>query len=98
MEYEGIGTTEYRLEEEESEIREAIEAGRRYKIAAEVWREFLANRREEIVRLFEADTVMSADIEASLAELRVMKKFRDMSWKMIDLGDLAERRLSEIGS
>lgn len=83
---------------DDEEIRDAIEKGRKYKIAAEVWQEFLMNRREEIIRDFESGLFCRGDdfIE-KLMELQVMKKYRDMSQMMIDLGEIAERKMSENG-
>ena len=39
-------------ERQEAELREAVEKGRRYKIAGEVLKEFLDDRRDEIIRAF----------------------------------------------
>lgn len=83
---------------EEAELREAIEAGRRHKIAAEVWSEFLDDRRFEILRLLEQNVCYSSEeLQAFATELRVIRKFQDMSDKMIALGEIAEERMNEIG-
>lgn len=82
---------------EEEELREAIESGRRHKIAAEVWNEFLESRRIEILKAFENAPIPDDVTRDLLAELRVMKKFRDICTKMIGLGEIAEERMNEIG-
>lgn len=88
----------YSLDDEQA-IREVIEKGRRYKIAAEVWREFLNDRREEIIRNFEVGNYGADNnrFNETLAELRVIKQFRDMSESMIAAGELAEEELREYG-
>ena len=82
--------------DDEAELREAIEQGRRHKIAAEVLKEFLYSRREEIIREFEGKCLEDGAVYDKLAELRVMRKYQDMSAKMIALGEIAEERISEI--
>lgn len=80
----------------EEELREAIEAGRRYKIAGEVWREFLTNRREEIIRDLEYGHYKGMNEEMlneELAELRILRKYQDVGNMMIDAGVLAEREM-----
>ena len=90
--------TMYSLDDVEG-MREVVERGRRYKIAAEVWREFLNDRREEIISNFEIGNygVNNDKFNETLAELRIIKKFRDMSTAMINLGEIAEEDLREYG-
>lgn len=90
-------TTTYSGDGELDELRQAIETGRKHKLAGEILSEFLANRRDEIVQDFETGAVTSRNAEDFLAELRVMKKFKNMCKKMISLGEIAEERMSEIG-
>ena len=86
-------------DEHEAELREAIETGRRYKIAGEVLKKFLDERREEIILNFEENMFISNnDICDMLSELRVMKKFRNLCNTQIDIGELAEKELSENGN
>ena len=33
----------------------------------------------------------------AISELRVMKRFKDMARKMVQLGEIAEERINEIG-
>lgn len=85
-------------EDDAEELRQAIEAGRKHKIAGEVLTEFLDNRREDIVRDLEAGTCMSPEVvSSSLAELRVMKLFRSVASQKIQLGEIAEERMKKIG-
>lgn len=80
-----------------SELRNAIEAGRKHKIAAEVLGEFLDGRRAEIVRTLEDRPRAEDYVINTLAELRVMKQFRRVMENMIQLGEIAEERMNEIG-
>ena len=84
-------------ERQEAELREAVEKGRRYKIAGEVLKEFLDDRREEIIRAFE-NGIYAGDIKEPLSELRIMKRFRSLCQTQIDIGELAEKELTEHGS
>ena len=84
-------------ERQEAELREAVEKGRRYKIAGEVLKEFLDDRREEIIRAFESG-IYGDDISEPLSELRIMKRFRSLCQTQIDIGELAEKELTEYGS
>lgn len=79
------------------ELREAIEQGRRNKIAGEVLNKFLSNRREDIIRDFETGVITGGNALDAISELRVMKKFKDMARKMVQLGEIAEERMNEIG-
>ena len=90
-------TTMYSGDGELSELREAIEQGRRNKTAGEVLNDFLMNRREDIIRDFETGAVTGGNALDAISELRVMKKFRDVARKMIQLGEIAEERMNEIG-
>lgn len=93
-----LRTAEYNEDDRrQDELREAIETGRRYKVAGEVLKEFLYDRREEIVRIFE-NRLYGDDVSMELAELRIMKRFRNLCQTQIDLGELAEKELSEYGS
>ncbi|MBR1438513.1 MAG: hypothetical protein IJ587_08245 [Synergistaceae bacterium] len=78
----------YQLEEDEDELRQAIEEGRKRKIAAEVLCGIFDERKAEIVRKMEADGAMaeSQQLISWLAELRVMKAYKDMARKMISIG------------
>lgn len=78
-------------------LREAVEAGRRCRIAAEVFAEFLSNRKGEIIREFEAYGTNASDKDGAITELRVMRSFRDVCAKMISLGEIAEGELARNG-
>ena len=81
----------------EAALREAVERGRRFKIAGEVLKEFLDDRREEIISGFENGNYPE-DISEPLSELRVMNRFRQLSQTQIDIGELAEKELMNYGS
>ena len=81
-------------EEREQELRQDAETGRRYKIAMEVWREFLDNRREELMRTLEEKCCDDWELQDITNELRVMKRFRDVSYRNIRRGEIAEEGLS----
>lgn len=87
----------YGGDESQSELLQAIEAGRKHKIAAEVMSEFLDTRREEILRDFETGRISPENATEAIAELRVMKEFRRLTDNMIQLGELAEERMNENG-
>ena len=78
-------------------MREAIEQGRRNKTAGEVLSDLLNNRREDIIRDFETGAITGGNALDAISELRVMKRFKDMTRKMIQLGEIAEERMNEIG-
>ncbi|MBQ3399579.1 MAG: hypothetical protein IJG51_11875 [Synergistaceae bacterium] len=81
-------------EEREQELREDAETGRRYKIAMEVWRDFLDNRREELMRTLEEKYCEDWVLHDITNELRVMKLFRDVSYRNIQRGEIAEEELA----
>ncbi len=85
------------LEKHEAALREAVEQGRRYKVAGEVLKEFLDDRRDEIIRGFE-NGEYPEDINEPLSELRIMSRFRQLCQTQIDIGDLAEKELAKYGS
>ena len=64
-----------------------------------MFQEFLENRKEEIIRDFEDGRYGSSveEFNETLAELRLLKRYREMTNKMIQLGDIAEERMKEIG-
>lgn len=84
-------------EEYEEELRQDAETGRRYRIAMEVWREFLDNNREEIVRHMESAMLEDSALQRLNAVLLVMKEFRDVSYRNIQRGEIAEEELSQNG-
>ena len=90
---EGIRTLEYRAEDREAELRKDAEAGRKARIAAEVLREFLDDRREEIVREFEEKYLDDGSIYDNLADLRSIAKFRRKCEYLRQQGEIAEEAL-----
>ena len=90
---EGIRTLEYRPEDREAELRKDAESGRKARIAAEVLREFLDGRREEIVREFEEKYLDDGSIYDNLADLRSIGKFRRKCEYLRQQGEIAEEAL-----
>ena len=94
---EGMRTLEYRPEDREAELRNDAELGRKARIGADVLREYLDKRRNDIVLLLENDFYFFAkDIEVlrdALAELRVMKSFREHCEYLKQQGEIAEEEL-----
>ncbi len=85
-----------RTEEEERELREAAEQGRRYGIAADVLKNFLDGRREEIVQALETGNYENdGQLINMLVELGVIKRFKDLCRMHKDLGEIAEKELSK---
>ena len=83
--------------EEEEELRKAIQDARRYEIVNEGLGSFLSKRREEIIKNFEEDNYCEADIIKKLAELRVLREFKDFCKTKIEAGEIAKERMQEIG-
>lgn len=83
--------------DEEEELKSSIEEARRYEIANEVFGSFLSKRREEIIKNFEEDNYSEADIPKKLAELRVLREFKDFCKTKIEAGEIAKERMQEIG-
>lgn len=82
------------------ELREDIERGRKAQIALEVLKEYLTNRRNEIVRLLEDGTYSMSKAETLsevLAELRVIRAFWEDAEYNIQRGKYVEEELSRNG-
>ena len=79
------------------ELRHDAETGRRYKIAMEVWREFLDNHKEELVREMESKSLDPWEAQDIAIQLAIMKTFREVSYRNIQIGEIAEERLSKDG-
>ena len=54
-------------------------------------------RREDIIRDFETGAITGGNALDAISELRVMKRFKDMTKTMMQLGEIAEERMNEIG-
>ena len=86
-------------EERIQELREQSERGRKYKIAAEIFESFFSDIRKEAINQLETeryddDTHPPYD---TLAILRTIRYFKDVCKTQMDLGEIAERELSEYG-
>ena len=76
------------------ELRQEAETGRRYKIAMEVWREFLDNQREGLIEVMELGGCGDSALRDIANKLHVMKTFREVSYTNIRRGEIAEEELS----
>lgn len=76
------------------ELMKDAETGRRYKIAMEVWREFLDNQRENLIKEVEGKELSDEQLRDAASKLRVMNVFRNVSYRNIQLGKIAEEELS----
>lgn len=91
-------TTEYSAEQEREEQIARAELGRKYKAANEVLDEVINEQRENVIRQLEsADFGQDSDAIGLVLYLRVIKIFHDMIKAKIDLGEIAEKELSEDG-
>ena len=88
---------EYKADEE-TELREAVEKGRRAKIAYEVLCKYLDACKERTIRQLENMSTSDMDTTRALVEcLQVMSGFREAIRRDIDIGEFAEERMNEIG-
>ena len=82
----------------EDELQQDVEAGRKAKIALEVLREFLTERRNHMVRLIEDGTYSygkdSEVLRDALAEMRIMRSFMNEAEYYIQRGKFAEEEMS----
>ncbi len=94
---EGIRTLEYRPEAREAELRHDAEHGRKAKIALEELKEFMTARRETLLKRLEDEDYSPEDVRNIIAELRVLKRFRNVKNADIYYGEEAEKELSRNG-
>lgn len=88
---------EYKAEEE-AELREAIEKGRKAKIAYEALCRFLDDRRERIINDLETiDPSEMIKIRTRVESLQIMRMFCEAVRRDIDFGEIAEERMKESG-
>lgn len=84
----------------DEELIEDIEYGRNCEIAKEVFKDFLEGRRSQIIRNLELKYFEDAnqDLSNMLAELRIIRKFRDFIENGIYEGKTAEKELKRDGN
>lgn len=77
------------------ELRKDAELGRKAKIAEEFFKEFLDDRRENLIKTLEYTiyTGRESGLVDTLAELRVIKMFRSNCDYLIQRGEIAEEEL-----
>ncbi len=72
------------------------ENGRKYKIAKEIFSKFLEDQRNQFIDKFENSENPQELLSISIA-LRVIKDFKHLMEYEINMGELAEKELSENG-
>ena len=82
-------------ETERSRLELEAERGRRWAEAREVWLEFIARRREEVIGVLEKPVGGDASVLDLLAELRVLRAFEDIARTSAESGKIAERKLND---
>ena len=82
------------MTDKEEQMQDA-ETGRRYKIALEVWEEYIDEWREKVVRAIEEYMHDDSDqLRMWNAELVVIRKFRELANMTIQRGEIAEEEIS----
>lgn len=95
---EELSTLEYSEESEREERIASAELGRKYRVANEVLDEVFTEQRNNVIRQLEvADFAKDSDAVGLVLYLRVLKIFMDTIKAKIDLGEIAEKELSEDG-
>lgn len=82
-------------ETERSRLELEAERGRRWAEAREVWLEFIARRREEVIGVLERPVGGDASVLDLLAELRVLREFEETARTYAESGKIAERKLND---
>ena len=85
-------------EQEQQELMQQAEYGRKAKIAKEFFEDFLLAHRVRIITTFENEEFISDDKTRMLkAELRLLRLFDNSVERYIEEGKIAEKELSENG-
>mgnify|MGYP006988849881 CR=1 FL=1 len=86
-------------EQEQEDLREIVDKGRRAKIVFDFITEYLINERARVMRSLEIDTYTKSDeLLEPVIYLRLMRRFENSIKTQIDAGDLAEKELREDGN
>ena len=80
------------LETEQSRLELEAERGRRWAVGLEVWSEFIAGKREEVIGVLERPVSGDTNVPDLLATLRVLREFE----KTADLRREGEDRRKEV--
>ena len=75
-------------------LRKCVEEGKKHELALSVWRGFIENRREEIMKKFSEGDYSSLDDDMS--ELRLLKMYEDTCYVNMDRGNSAEEKLNRL--
>ncbi len=85
-------------EQEQQDLRETADRGRRAKIVLDFTTEYLINERARVMRSLETDTyTKSEELLEPVIYLRLMRRFENSIKTQINAGDLAEKELIENG-
>ena len=82
---------------DDEELRHDAETGRRWKIAMEVWCEFLDGERENIIKEIEGGMLTDEELRVRTLELVVMKQYKMSAEYFISRGEIAEEELGHGG-
>ena len=84
--------------EEEQELREQAETGRKAKIAADFMEAYILMRRTQTIEMLETkDFQNSESVNAVVSWLRILKDFEIWCRMCTDMGEIAEKELNEDG-
>lgn len=85
------------LETEQSRLEQEAERGRRWAVGLEVWSEFIAGKREEVIGVLERPVSGDTNVPDLLATLRVLREFEKTAQTCAESGKIAERKLKGNG-
>ena len=81
--------------DDEQELREKAEIGRRHKIAKEVFSEFLDKARKRLIEKLETNALENNDVlRMCVLELSMLRQYSDYMKYIIQQGEMAEERLA----
>ena len=85
-------------EQEQEELREIVDKGRRARIVSDFITDYLISERARVMHSLETDTYAKSDeLLEPVIYLRLMRRFENSVKTQIDAGDLAEKELNEDG-
>ena len=85
-------------EQELQDLREQSEKGRKAKIAIEFLNDFLIQERATTINHLETGGFLNPqDLEPPVIYLRLLRKLEMTAQSFIDMGDIAEKELTENG-
>ena len=85
-------------EQEQQDLREIMDKGRRAKLFSDFVQEYFMDERVRVIHSLESDTyTKSDDLLEPVIYLRLIRRFENYIKTCIDSGDLAEKELIENG-